>query len=146
MKYKQKYTDFPYCYGEERSFVSTMSSLSKHESEQNAAISSNKELIEKNTQNDLANAELDKQQSLDIEDLRKRVTALEEALKNLSGSTDVNISSTITLWPDDNIPTNEDEKEMLTLKSEDSFDQLIGKIAYAIKSLNNTVDGDIFKF
>lgn len=133
------YTDFPYCYDEERYFVSNMSMLNKHEQEQNIA-------IEKNTQTSIENIEIDKQQALDIADLKRRVTILEEEIKKILNGGTVTIADTITLWPDDNIPQSEEERQSLTLTPQDSFNDIIAKLSTAIKSLNNTVDGDIFKF
>lgn len=144
MQSKPKYTDFPYCYDEERYFVSNMSVLSTHESQQNAAILANKEAIDVNTQKDIENAKLDERQQLELDDLKHKVMILEETIKTLEGSWDVSVKEDITLYPDDNIPSTEEEKAILTITSSDSFNDIIIKLSKAIKSLNNTIDGDIF--
>ena len=144
MQSKPKYTDFPYCYDEERYFVSNMSVLSAHESQQNAAILANKEAIDVNTQKDIENAKLDERQQLELDDLKHKVMILEETIKTLEGSWDVSVKEDITLYPDDNIPSTEGEKAILTITSSDSFNEIIIKLSKAIKSLNNTIDGDIF--
>jgi hypothetical protein len=144
MQSKPKYTDFPYCYDEERYFVSNMSVLSAHESQQNAAILANKEAIDVNTQKDIENAKLDERQQLELDDLKHKVMILEETIKTLEGSWDVSVKEDITLYPDDNIPSTEEEKAILTITSSDSFNDIIIKLSKAIKSLNNTIDGDIF--
>ena len=145
MQSKPIYTDFPYCYDEERYFVSSMSVLSAHESQQNAAILANKEAIDVNTQKDIENAKLDERQQLELDDLKHKVIILEETIKTLEGGGDVSVKEDITLYPDDNIPSTEEEKAILTITSSDSFNDIIIKLSKAIKSLNNTVDGDIFK-
>lgn len=145
MQSKPKYTDFPYCYDEERYFVSNMSVLSKHESQQNAAISANKEAIEANTQKDIENSKLDERQQLELDDLKRRVMVLEETIKNLEGGGNVSVSEEVTLYPDDNVPTDDKEKATLTITTSDSFNDIIIKLSKAIKSLNNTIDGDIFQ-
>ena len=145
MQSKPIYTDFPYCYDEERYFVSNMSVLSAHESQQNAAILANKEAIDVNTQKDIENAKLDERQQLELDDLKHKVMILEETIKTLEGGGDVSVKEDITLYPDDNIPSTEEEKAILTITSSDSFNDIIIKLSKAIKSLNNTVDGDIFK-
>lgn len=145
MQSKPIYTDFPYCYDEERYFVSSMSVLSAHESQQNAAILANKEAIDVNTQKDIENAKLDERQQLELDDLKLKVIILEETIKTLEGGGDVSVKEDITLYPDDNIPSTEEEKAILTITSSDSFNDIIIKLSKAIKSLNNTVDGDIFK-
>lgn len=144
MQSKPKYTDFPYCYDEERYFVSNMSVLSAHESQQNAAILANKEAIDVNTQKDIENAKLDERQQLELDDLKHKVMILEETIKTLEGSWDVSVKEDITLYPDDNIPSTEGEKAILTITPSDSFNEIIIKLSKAIKSLNNTIDGDIF--
>ena len=144
MQSKPKYTDFPYCYDEERYFVSNMSVLSAHESQQNAAILANKEAIDVNTQKDIENAKLDERQQLELDDLKHKVMILEETIKTLEGSWDVSVKEDITLYPDDNIPSTEGEKAILTITTSDSFNEIIIKLSKAIKSLNNTIDGDIF--
>lgn len=144
MQSKPKYTDFPYCYDEERYFVSNMSVLSAHESQQNAAILANKEAIDVNTQKDIENAKLDERQQLELDDLKHKVIILEETIKTLEGSWDVSVKEDITLYPDDNIPSTEGEKAILTITTSDSFNEIIIKLSKAIKSLNNTIDGDIF--
>ena len=144
MQSKPKYTDFHYCYDEERYFVSNMSVLSAHESQQNAAILANKEAIDVNTQKDIENAKLDERQQLELDDLKHKVMILEETIKTLEGSWDVSVKEDITLYPDDNIPSTEEEKAILTITSSDSFNDIIIKLSKAIKSLNNTIDGDIF--
>lgn len=143
MQSKPKYTDFPYCYDEERYFVSNMSVLSAHESQQNAAILANKEAIDVNTQKDIENAKLDERQQLELDDLKHKVMILEETIKTLEGSWDVSVKEDITLYPDDNIPSTEAEKAILTITSSDSFNDIIIKLSKAIKSLNNIIDGDI---
>lgn len=144
MQSKPKYTDFPYCYDEERFFVSNMSVLSKHESQQNAAISANKEAIDANTKKDIENSKLDERQQLELDDLKRRVLILEETIKNLESGGNVNVSEEVTLYPDDNVPSTEEEKVTLTITPSDSFNDIIVKLSKAIKSLNNTIDGDIF--
>lgn len=144
MQSKPKYTDFPYCYDEERYFVSNMSVLSAHESQQNATILANKEAIDANTQKDIENAKLDERQQLELDDLKHKVMILEETIKTLEGGGDVSVKEDITLYPDDNIPSTEKEKAILTITSSDSFNEIIIKLSKAIKSLNNTIDGDIF--
>lgn len=144
MQSKPIYTDFPYCYDEERYFVSSMSVLSAHESQQNAAILANKEAIDVNTQKDIENAKLDERQQLELDDLKLKVIILEETIKTLEGGGDVSVKEDITLYPDDNIPSTEEEKAILTITSSDSFNDIIIKLSKAIKSLNNTIDGDIF--
>ena len=86
MQSKPIYTDFPYCYDEERYFVSSMSVLSAHESQQNAAILANKEAIDVNTQKDIENAKLDERQQLELDDLKLKVIILEETIKTLEGN------------------------------------------------------------
>ena len=124
MQSKPKYTDFPYCYDEERYFVSNMSVLSAHESQQNAAILANKEAIDVNTQKDIENAKLDERQQLELDDLKHKVMILEETIKTLEGSWDVSVKEDITLYPDDNIPSTEEEKAILTITSSDSFNDI----------------------
>lgn len=145
MSTKPNYTDFPYCYDEERYFVSHMSVCGKNDAAQDAAIKANKEAIEANAKKDSEEATLNAKQSEAIENLNKKIADLEEDIKNISFEGGITVSEEVTLFPEDNVPTSDDEKAELTISTNDNFNDVVRKLANAIKSLNNTVDGDIFK-
>ena len=145
MSTKPNYTDFPYCYDEERYFISSMTTIREKNAAQNTAIQANKEAIEANAQKDAIEAALNKKQNAAIDSINKQITDIEEAIKNISFEGGVAVSEEITLFPEDNVPSTESELSEMTISTQDNFNDVIRKLANAIKALNNTVDGEIFK-
>lgn len=145
---KPNYTDFPYCYDEERYFVSSLKQNSKHEKQQNEAIKSNTEAIRKNTADDEANRKLDDEQSKLLQELLDRVKILEdeiEVLKETVKKEDIVLEKNLILYPTDKEDSlSETEKELLTLKVGDTYTNVIGKLAKAIQGNSDTIDGDTF--
>lgn len=129
------YTDFPYCYDEEKFFVPYSASFGQYDEAQNAAIQANKEAIEKNTTDD----------KKALEGINNKLAEIEKDIENISIEGGITVSEEVTLFPEDNVPTSDDEKAELTISTNDNFNDVVRKLANAIKSLNNTVDGDIFK-
>ena len=144
------YIDYPYNYDEERYFKPNSHCSCGDDKKQDERISANEEAIKRNTELDKLNRELDAQQEEKIKTLLAQVEKLKEEVDFLQenvtgGSSNPIVSEYIILYPlDQEENLSDEEKEKLTIKPTDNYANVISKLASAIQSNKDIVDGDLF--
>lgn len=144
------YIDYPYNYDEEKYFVSSVHHGSANDKKQDERIAATEEAINRNEEQDALNRELDAKQEEYIQSLLSQVKKLQEEVdflqeNGVGGGGSPIISNDIVLYPtDQEDQLSDEEKENMTIKSTDSYTSVISKLASAIQTNKDIVDGDLF--
>lgn len=144
------YNDYPYNYDEEKYFVSNSYYKGANDKKQDERISANEASIKTNYEMDAINRALDAKQEEHIQNLLEKIKKLQEEVDFLqenggSGGGTPIISNDIVLYPiDQENNLTDEEKESLTIKSTDNYNSVIAKLASAIQTNKDIVDGDLF--